>query len=102
MGESDYHLDRLILKREWLFEHSEWFKPYYEGYLLYKEKIPAEPKKIRGSELGEREGGKAGGGPFPWDSGPPGGLTEKNSFSRQASENSGQAGKTERRYDGLS
>jgi 5-methylcytosine-specific restriction endonuclease McrA len=28
---------RLVLEREWLFEHTEWFRPYYAAYLKWKE-----------------------------------------------------------------
>lgn len=27
---------KLVLQQEWLFEHTEWFRPYYEEYLKWR------------------------------------------------------------------
>lgn len=31
---------RVILERPWLFEHSDWFKPYVAGYYAHRQGLP--------------------------------------------------------------
>lgn len=37
---------KVILEREWLFEHSNWFKPYVMGYYAYRDGEPDDEETI--------------------------------------------------------
>ncbi len=31
---------KVVMERVWMFDHSEWFKPYVAGYYAYHEDLP--------------------------------------------------------------
>lgn len=37
---------KVILEREWLFEHSDWFKPYVMGYYAHRDGEPDDEETI--------------------------------------------------------
>jgi 5-methylcytosine-specific restriction endonuclease McrA len=33
---------KVIMERKWMFDHSDWFKPYAAGYYAYQHGLPAD------------------------------------------------------------
>jgi 5-methylcytosine-specific restriction endonuclease McrA len=40
---------KVVLERPWLFEHSEWFRPYVYGYYAFRAGQPDDEPTIRAS-----------------------------------------------------
>ena len=37
---------RVVMERTWMFEHSEWFKPYVAGYYAYHHQLPDDRQNV--------------------------------------------------------
>ena len=37
---------KVVMERRWMFEHSEWFKPYVAGYIAHREGKPTEKQYV--------------------------------------------------------
>jgi hypothetical protein len=37
---------KVIMERPWMFEHSEWFKPYVAGYYAFKNNLPDDREYV--------------------------------------------------------
>jgi len=35
------------MERVWMFEHSEWFRPYVAGYYAYQHGLPDDEESVR-------------------------------------------------------
>ncbi len=38
---------KVILERPWMFDHSDWFRPYVEGYYAFRSGLPDDEQTIR-------------------------------------------------------
>jgi hypothetical protein len=42
-----YIQGKVVMSRTWMFEHSEWFKPYVAGYYAYQHGLPDDREFVR-------------------------------------------------------